>query len=439
VADQGDVLGIGDAEGDHQDQDHGPDLKHAGVLWRGKEDSQLISSPDDLRPGDTIVLPASDEDSHILGHLPAPGAAVSVDVTDSRKPRAVNDVAEIAFARARDLTVLRLHPALRFRLPDGDAFGALLAAAQAGEPPTRREWSGLLRAAADAVADSAGPLKNALRHLATTGLLIESYPDRRGVVLTSRRRVTASAGWSIRAMDDGDDETSRIPRDAPVLLDDHSQHTHDAVVQSVALLPPAAWAEVLPLAANLHDLGKADERFQAMLRRSDRTDAWLLGGGNSTFLAKSDGLPQTPSQRLQACQRAGLPEGFRHEMLSAELAEHAEQLPGNVADRDLLLHLISAHHGYARPFAPVVFDEEPPGVEVDGVQLTHQQREAIAPPCRVDSGVAERFWTLTRRFGWWALAYLEAVLRLADQQASAREDAGVYDNKGADEPAEATT
>lgn len=438
--DYGDVLGVKEAdEGNDDNNDfHKPLLQHAGVLWRGVKNTKLIALPDDLRPGDTLVLPASALGSQKLGHLSDAdhGKTTATAESHTQQVALVCDVAESAFTRARDLAVLRLHPSMRSRLPEGEAFDALFAAAdKSEEPSTRKEWPMLLQAAANAMPEDKDELCKNLKSLAV-GIRIEPYPDKCGVVLTGRRRLNTSTSWFIRAMDEGDDESSRINLDAPVMLTDHTRHVRDAVDETLAHLPLAPFTEPLKSAAQGHDLGKVDERFQAMLRRTNRTDAWLFAGATSAVLAKSDGVPTTRVQRKAACERAGLPGGFRHEMLSSQLVGRLDLFKDNPENRALALHLIAAHHGHARPFAPVVLDDELPAIEFDGIALSHEERKQLVPPHRLDSGIAERFWLLTRRFGWWGLAYLEAVIRLADQRASAAENAGKYDEERSDEVAE---
>jgi len=422
-APESDLLGTTTSTNDQEDDKKGKrkprtiDPARAGVLWRGLKKSRLIGSPDELWPGDTLVLPVTAAGWNVLGHVPV------------RSPETI-DVAEIAFQSARDRAALRLHPALRSRIPESGAVIELFnRLADPDESLTQRELRRLLNEIAGEVELDRMEFSETCRRLATPsfGLLCENYPDERGLVLTTRRRLKTVRASYLPATDEGDDDLSRTMREEPISLSDHTQHVRNEALRTVKALPLDELEQAYHRAADWHDLGKADERFQAMLRRSDRTETWLQVGMDTAHLAKSDGLPQTREQRRQARDRAGLPDGFRHEMVSVQIVEHCTELREKAGPHlGFILHLIASHHGYARPFAPVVIDDEYPEVTVEGMTLTGDQRKAC-PPHRIDSGFAERFWELTRRYGWWGLAYMEAVMRLADQQASADEDEGHFD------------
>ncbi|HEV8259694.1 MAG TPA: hypothetical protein VGQ19_02925, partial [Burkholderiales bacterium] len=69
-------------------------------------------------------------------------------------------------------------------------------------------------------------------------------------------------------------------------------------------------------------------------------------------------------------------------------------------EADLILHLIAAHHGRARPhFEFGAWDSER--------HTTVQNAEAAQE-------VLRRFGRLQQRFGRWGLAWLESLLRCAD-------------------------
>jgi CRISPR-associated endonuclease/helicase Cas3 len=122
----------------------------------------------------------------------------------------------------------------------------------------------------------------------------------------------------------------------------------------------------------------------------------------------------------RARERAGYPDGGRHEFESLALIEACPALLSGAGDSDLVRHLVSSHHGYGRPFPPVVEDPHPVKVSVihGGIESRTSSDHQFHQFAR---GVPDRFWRLLRRYGWWGLAFLEAVLRLANHRRSEEE------------------
>jgi CRISPR-associated endonuclease/helicase Cas3 len=216
-----------------------------------------------------------------------------------------------------------------------------------------------------------------------------------------------------------DEWQSDTEEDDLLYVEDRSKslagHTKDVVCAAKhlagTLLEP--YANIMTTAADLHDVGKADGRFQYLLHHGRPVDPAKLR-------AKSEfRLGQVNEHKLY--QLSGLPEGFRHELLSVQMVLLDQGMQDH-SFRDLILHLIASHHGRCRPFAPVIIDEKAESVDCTikscAWSISAEQR-AKTLLHRLDSNVAARFWKLTRQYGWWGLAYLESILRCADTHASA--------------------
>lgn len=186
----------------------------------------------------------------------------------------------------------------------------------------------------------------------------------------------------------GDSATERdraIARN-PQLLDEHQSWAEArARVLAKRLGLPKPWEDLLALSARLHDEGKRPERWQR-----------AFSAERGAIYAKTRG---PIDQQLL--------DGYRHEFGSLPYAEKDEafqRLPDDL--KDLVLHLIAAHHGQARlVIGTRGCDDAPPS------ELATRARD-----------VALRFARLQQRWGPWGLAWWEALLRAADQQASRQND-----------------
>jgi CRISPR-associated endonuclease/helicase Cas3 len=188
--------------------------------------------------------------------------------------------------------------------------------------------------------------------------------------------------WHLYAMSQrADDDGSRNSRNM-LLLDVHLQRTEAwaaRLAQRLAL--PEAEQKALARAGLAHDLGKRRRVWQRSIKRF--TEPALAKG------------PMQPSELGH----------FRHELGSL----HDGDFTGlSVAEKELALHAIAAHHGRARPHFPTVESYDP---ELRDEVVSALVREV---PLRFDG--------LQRRYGRWGLAWLESILRAADVLGSEDEE-----------------
>ena len=184
--------------------------------------------------------------------------------------------------------------------------------------------------------------------------------------------------WLIVQVDPSRVEEARAIATRPQSLEAHQACARERTESIVARLGLAdsPLGKVICEAAARHDDGKAAQRWQC-----------AFSAEGPEVMGKTQG----PVDLVRLA-------GYRHELGSV-----LRYVRRGAAEEPLLLHLIAAHHGGARPV-----------LCTDGVDDFDFQTVQ-----RVAGEVCDAFDVLQRRYGPWGLAWLETLVRAADWQASA--------------------
>ncbi|RDV37601.1 type I-U CRISPR-associated helicase/endonuclease Cas3 [Bradymonadaceae bacterium TMQ3] len=402
---------FGDTEGAEPEGNKKPSASKRCVLhWKGDE-SEIVQAQT-LKPGSTIVVPVS-------------YGGIRDGCFDATSTAPVTDRAEQANFFARAKPVLRLHRVvtaeLGLSLPNDEPEKARAALRQLAEnegwPAWKRLWARELAKGRTSLVVPGAP----------SWTVIEAI----SVPLMKLRNVVQAEDTFEDGIDvttDGDDS---FCAGRAISLPEHS-HDVETLAREYAKRCGLSHylVEHIALAAWLHDIGKADRRFQVMLRGGSEIEYFK----DETPWAKSAMPRGARKARKLARERSSYPGGgYVHAlqsvaMLDGKQAMLAEWLKRGDSmqepDLDLVLHLIASHHGECRPFAPVVVDNNPINISLSGHrsevfgEISFSEIPSNTDLHRLDSPLGDRFWTLIARYGWQELCWLEAMLRLADHRAS---------------------
>lgn len=378
--------------------------------WAGYDDPATgVVDPNQLRIGDLLVVPAEYGGCDWFGWNPDSDDPV-MDVADQAAKAyweqrcAVRITPDIV----RDQCQWdRIRGVLLTENSDGlDIVEKLLNVLPHEEPEANAERGSMRRNVRDSL--------KALRF--ARGCIEIRYPYSKGIeggaILISERGIKNCACTT--AIPTTEDDAGSHSSHKSVPLDEHGHRVMRFAKEYASTLGLGNVTNDLGLAALLHDVGKADSRFQTM-----------LAGGDSWN--RPDGSPLAKSARSwspQVWERSGLPKGWRHEALSVRMTL-THPLLSTAHDPALVLWLIGSHHGFGRPlfnFLDPVLDQPLPCLEFEDWQMCADQSgpESFAFDF-VGADWPSMYHDIKRRYGIWEVAHLEAILRLADHRASEEE------------------